>query len=379
MQAFRYPCTGHVSHTGFGSFLERELGPPRANLHAFARELGQTFGAEHLTLVNSGSSANLASALALAERTGAGAHAITAGFTFSTTLAALKIAGFSVTVVDTLPDGFTIDPEAIRRSLRGQTRLLCVTHFLGFPADMQAIGALADEHRLFILQDACEAMDLRSGGMPTHRHGTLTTWSFYHPHHLPAYGGGAILCPDAEWRRQIESITHWGRGCTCHYDADLCSMPEDPSHAFTYLRPGLNLDLSELNACFGRWQLAQWAEIERRRMGHYAILYEALASCPSVRVYPCPRDNGSPSVFPLTLIRGEVPDLAERLARCGVEIRSLMGGTITDQPAYRHVPHDGLVHCRALSQASFFVGIHQTLPEEDVRQVAAILAEEVER
>ena len=59
MKKFRYPCTGHVDHTGFAEFLERELGDSRANLDGFRRELGEVFGAEDLVLVNSGSSANL--------------------------------------------------------------------------------------------------------------------------------------------------------------------------------------------------------------------------------------------------------------------------------------------------------------------------------
>lgn len=379
MPRFRYPCTGHVRHEGFGAFLERELGEPRANLRAFAEELGRQFGAGRLVLTNSGSSANLAAALAAAERVGRGAHAIAAGFTFSTTLAALLQAGFAVTVVDTEPGGFGIDPAAVRRALRPDTRLLCVTHFLGFPADLVALDEACGGRPLVLLQDACESMDLRVGGAPAHRRGDLTTWSFYHPHHLPAHGGGAVVCTDADWQRRLESLTHWGRACTCQYDPDGCPAPEGLDHFFTYVRPGLNVEMSELNACFGRFQLRGWATIEARRRRHYDILYQALHDAPAARVYPAPPDSGSPACFPITLRRGTVAEIAARLAGRGVEARSLMGGAVTRQPAFRDVPHDGLSNCRALADASFFVGIHQTLPEDDVRVVAGILAEELRR
>ena len=379
MSRYRYPCTGPVETEGFEHFLAGQLGPARGNLKAFAAELGGRFGAEHLALVNSGSSANLAAALALAEDTGLGAHAITAGFTFPTTLSSLRTAGFSVTVVDTEPGGFCIDPEAVRRALRPDTRGVCVTHFLGFPAALEAVLEVAREHGLWVLQDACETMDLRVGGRPAHAWGTLATWSFYHPHHLSSFGGGAVVCPDAGWLRVVESVTHWGRECTCHYDPSACTAPEGIHHNFHYVRSGHNLEMSELNACFGRFQLGQWEAHEARRRAHYATLHAALRDVPGLRVYAAPVDNGSPFVFPFTLRSGRAEGLARRLMERGVEVRTLMGGAITRQPAWKDVPHDGLVNCTALAEASLFVGIHQTLRDEDVEAVARILAEEVRR
>ncbi|XXF78431.1 DegT/DnrJ/EryC1/StrS family aminotransferase [Myxococcaceae bacterium GXIMD 01537] len=376
---YRYPCTGPVDTHGFEHFVAEHLGPSRANLRHFAAELGTRFAAPHLALVNSGSSANLAAALALAERVGPGAHALTAGFTFPTTMSSLLTAGFEVTVVDTEPGGFCIDPAAVRRALKPNTRVVCVTHFLGFPAALEAVLELARERDLLVLQDACETMDLRIGGQPAHAHGTLTTWSFYHPHHLSAFGGGAVVCPDAKWLRLVESLTHWGRECTCHYDPSACTAPPGIHHNFHYTRQGHNLELSELNACFGRFQLRSWEAYEARRHEHYATLYAALRDVPGLTVYRAPEGNGSPFVFPLTVHGGDAAPLAQRLMARGVEVRTLMGGAITRQPAYRHVPHDGVEHCTRLADASLFVGIHQTLPPEDVEAVARIVAEEARR
>jgi CDP-6-deoxy-D-xylo-4-hexulose-3-dehydrase len=379
MRKYRYPCTGHVGHEGFAAFLDAELGEPRRNLIAFNRELAQVLEAERLVLVNSGSSANLAAALAMIDCVGKGCHAITSGFTFSTTLSALLLAGLEVTVVDTEPDGFGIDYHAVRRAIGPTTAVVCVTHLLGYPVNLQPLARLCRERDLILLQDCCEGMNLRWRGQPAHRYGTLSTFSFYHPHHLPAHGGGAIVCPDEEWRRELESLTHWGRACTCHFDADHCPAPESLDHFFHYTRPGLNLAMSELNACFGRFQLRQWQTIEDRRRRHFDILYQALRDSPAVRVYPMPADSGTPTCFPITLRQGNVHELAQRLGERGVEVRSLMGGVITRQPAFQHLKHDGLARCQQLSEQSFFVGIHQTLPEEDVRDVAAILVEELHR
>ena len=70
-------------------------------------------------------------------------------------------------------------------------------------------------------------------------------------------------------------------------------------------------------------------------------------------VYPMAEGCGSPFVFPIRLTdpqRVTVQDSMEKLASQGVEIRSLMGGTITEQPAYRHIPTDSLAECLAISR-----------------------------
>lgn len=377
MDSFRYPCTGRVEPEGFTDFLKKELGPDRANLAAFANELGSVFGPRHITLVNSGSSANLAAALALAEVVGRGAHAVTAGITFPTTLSALLFAGFEPTLVDIEPGGFGIDPDALVRALRPGTRLICVTHFLGFPAQLEEVMRLAAERDLLVLQDCCESATLLIGGQPAWTHGSLATWSFYHPHHISSYGGGAVIALDEQWRDRVESISHWGRACSCHYDPSRCRAPGGMHHNFHYIRPGLNLEMSELNACFGRFQLRTFAEQEARRRRHYAVLYEALCDLQNIKIHPAPEASGSPFAFPVTLKDGTAEEAADRLHARGVEVRNLVGGVATSHPAFHGLPHDGLTRARSLCARSFLVGVHQTLAEDKVRAVASILRDEL--
>jgi CDP-6-deoxy-D-xylo-4-hexulose-3-dehydrase len=237
---------------------------------------------------------------------------------------------------------------------------------------VDALAQLAAAQGAYLLQDACETMDLRVRGAPASDRGTLSTWSFYHPHHLSSYGGGAVLSSSEEWQREVESVSHWGRACACHAGL-ACFAPEGMNHQFSYPRIGANLEMSELNACFGRFQLRSWDEQEKQRRLHYRIMVEALRGIPGLTVWDAPPDSGSPFVFPMVLERGDVPALARRLAGRGVEVRSLMGGAIADQPAYAQLETDGLRRCRDLSRRSFFAGVHQTLPEADVRAVAEIL------
>ena len=376
MSRFRYPCTGRTVTAGFGAYLEQELGPSRHNLNALARGLSDTFGAQRVTLTNSGSSANLAAALALREVTGPG-DAVVAGFTFPTTLSSLLAAGYAVRAVDTEPGAFCMDPAALEAALTPQTKVVCITHFLGFPARLRELLALARSRGAHVLQDACETMELNVDGVPAHRLGDLSTWSFYHPHHLSAFGGGAVLSPDESWQRRVDSVVHWGRACTCHLEGTGCDAPPGMHHQFHYVRRGHNLEMSELNACFGRFALQSWPEQEARRRSHYELLHRALRGVPGLRTWAAPAGSGSPFVFPFELQGRSIEPFAEAMARRGVEVRSLMGGPVVDQPAYSDVPHDGLRHCRALARGAGFVGVHQSLPLEDVVEVARLLRVEL--
>ena len=394
----RFPCTGATFVEGFGGYVAEQLekAPPRTNLTAFSKALEERFGWPRVSLTNSGSSANLAAALTLSEvvQTKRGValselhrapvgRVLTAAFTFPSTMASLQTAGFELYLVDTEEGGFCMSPAALGAAIASTQDspsppvAVCVTHFLGFPAQLRAIAGLCRAHGLLLLQDACETMDLSVDGVPAHQHGDISAWSFYHPHHLSSFGGGAVSSPHAHYQEITESVTHWGRLCTCHLDPQRCRAPQAMHHHFHYVRPGHNLEMSELNACFGRFQLQRWPADERKRLLHYDLLYGLLhSSSKRARVWAQPADCGSPFVFPVQVLSQDpayVTAVQQAIIAEGVEIRSLMGGGAHGQPAWATVPHDGLPVSRRVSESSFFVGIHQTLDTENVRQVGQII------
>ena len=286
MDKYRYPCTGHIGMQGFGEYLEKECIGSRRNIRLFTEELRREFKVPYLSLVNSGSSANLVAALAMAKKlrdTGKPLVAAVSAFTFPTTLSSLLLAGFSIRMVDVETDGFNMDSKNLKDVIDGCS-LIVPTHFLGFPCDMVGIRKLADEHGCLILQDGCETLRLEIGGKPTFSYGDILTWSFYHPHHLSSYGGGGVICLNQDDYVLIDSIIHWGRACRCHIDPALCKNPDGPAHQFTYENIGVNVEMSELNAAFGRWQLRCFPKDEEKRLQNYQLLYEHLKDCVGIRV-----------------------------------------------------------------------------------------------
>ncbi|MBP5586674.1 MAG: DegT/DnrJ/EryC1/StrS family aminotransferase [Lentisphaeria bacterium] len=376
---YRYPCTGLIPIRGFGAFLEEQIGSPRQNIRLFADELRRKYGFPYMTLVNSGSSANLVAAMAMAEKLRNAGKPLTAAIsalTFPTTVSAMILAGFEVRIIDTEPGGFTMSPDLLEQEIAGIS-LIVPTHLLGFPADMARIGDIARGHGCLVLQDACEAMELLDPRQrPYYDYGDMTTLSFYHPHHLSSYGGGAVVTLNSEDAMLADSICHWGRACKCHIDPALCTVPHGPAHQFTYERTGLNAEISELNACFGRWRLRTFDEQERHRKENYDILFRRLSGVPALKAYPHPEIGGSLFVFPLTLLNGmTVRDAYERLLPVGVEIRTLMGGVCNEQAAFAGLDRRRFRNAHDMAEHSFFVGIHQTIPHDDARAMAELLAD----
>ena len=330
-------------------------------------------GDAKVTLVNSGSSANLAAAIWVKGRCGERRRVLMSGFSFPTTVSSYTLLGFDVQLVDTEPGGFNMDPEALVAALDETVAAVVVTHFLGFPAKMAEIEKLARGKGALVVQDACETMNLTAGDASIYSYGDLVTHSFYHPHHLSSYGGGLLAARDPAIHTEVESIVHWGRACSCHFDPTSCEAPHGLNHNFWYVREGVNLELSELNACFARWQLESWPAQEARRWGLWRRWEAALSGIPGVEIWSA-RQDVSPFVFPIGVESQHYARVTSAIQEAGVEIRSLMGGAIHLHPAYLHLAHGELKNCEMTGSRCFFVGIHQTLIDGQVDEACGIIS-----
>ena len=90
------PCTGRTAIEGFDAFLREELNDSRGNIKKLATDLRVITADAHLTLVNSGSSANLAAAILVKQRCGQRRRVLMAGFSFPTTISSFTLLGFEV-------------------------------------------------------------------------------------------------------------------------------------------------------------------------------------------------------------------------------------------------------------------------------------------
>lgn len=160
--------------------------------------------------VNSGTSALqlIYDAIGLDE----GDEVITSPFTFIATVEPLIHLGVTPVFADILPDTYNLDPEKVEAQITEDTEAIVAVHLYGHPADMTSLRSIANEHDLWLIEDAAQAhgarwADQRVGGI-----GDAAGFSFYPGKNLGAFGdAGAVTTGRPELAERIEKLRDHGR------------------------------------------------------------------------------------------------------------------------------------------------------------------------
>lgn len=180
---------------------------------AFEKEFSAYLGVQYGIGVGSGTDA-----LHIALRAcgvGAGDRVATTPLTASATAAAIEMAGAIPVFVDVDPRTGLLDPERLERAIRetGSQRLKAVVpvHLYGYPADMEAITALANRYGLMVIEDCAQShgasIDLKKTGTWGH----MAAFSFYPTKNLGAMGdGGAVITNDRSLAEKARLLREYG-------------------------------------------------------------------------------------------------------------------------------------------------------------------------
>lgn len=178
-------------------------------VEAFESEFAHYCGVQHAVGVNSGTSALYLVLLALG--IGPGDEVITVSQTFVATIEAIMWTGARPILVDVDKRTYTLNPSELQANITDRTKAIIPVHLYGHPADMQPILNLAAKHRLWVIEDACQAhgaryKEVRVGGL-----GHAACFSFYPGKNLGAYGeGGAVVTNDKDLAIRIKKLRNHG-------------------------------------------------------------------------------------------------------------------------------------------------------------------------
>ena len=191
------------------------LGPEVAELET---ELARFCGVSFCVTVASGTEA-LRLPL-MAENIGIGDAVFLPAFTFPATAEVVVSLGATPVFVDVAEDSYNLDPANLeaailktKRNGKLRPRAVMPVDLFGLPADYASIGALAAQHKLFVLADAAQSFGARVGNRAVGTLAPMTATSFFPAKPLGAYGeGGAIFTDDAEAAKVLRSIRAHGAG-----------------------------------------------------------------------------------------------------------------------------------------------------------------------
>ena len=189
---------------------------------SFQEHLEAYTGAKHVIPVGNGTDALQIALMGLGLKPGD--EVITPTFTFIATAEVVALLGLTPVVVDVNWETMNMDVEAVRRAITPRTKAIVPVHLFGQCADMEALMALAEEHQLYVVEDACQAIGARytfSNG-ETKQAGTIGhigCTSFFPSKNLGCYGdGGAIFTNDDTLADKMQAIANHGCHVRYHHD-----------------------------------------------------------------------------------------------------------------------------------------------------------------
>jgi len=183
------------------------LGPA---VEKFEKDFAAYLGAERVIGVNTGTAALHLGLLALG--VGPGDEVIVPAHTFIATAEAVSHAGARPVFVDVQGATGNMDPTLLERAITPKTRAIIVVHLYGQPADLDEILAIADHHRIPLIEDACQAHGATYRGRRAGTYGALGCFSFYPGKNLGAYGeGGAVATADADLAARLRRLRDHGQ------------------------------------------------------------------------------------------------------------------------------------------------------------------------
>ena len=188
-----------------------------AEVSTFEAEFASYCEVAHCVAVNSGTSA-LHLAL-LAAGVSAGDEVITSPTTFIATAEAISYVGARPVFVDIDPRTANIDVSRIERAVTARTRAIIPVHLYGRPADLDPILKIASDHKLALIEDACQAHGARYRGKRVGSFGMAAAFSFYPSKNLGAYGeGGALTTNDDGVAALTRTLRDHGQTSRYHHD-----------------------------------------------------------------------------------------------------------------------------------------------------------------
>jgi len=106
---------------------------------------------------------------------------------------------------------FTIDPHKIEAKINERTKAILPVHIFGLPADMDRIMAIARQHKLVVIEDACQAWLAEYKDKMCGTIGDLGCFSFQNSKNIPAGEGGAVAGNDETLLDRCHSFHNCGR------------------------------------------------------------------------------------------------------------------------------------------------------------------------
>jgi len=253
---------------------------PKVNEFEYA--ICKYVGCKHGVAVNSGTSALDIAVGSLGFKKG---EIITTPFTFVATANSILFNGLRPVFADIKNDTYNIDPQEIKKKITKDTKAIIYVDFAGQPCDIKEIKETAEEHDLYLIEDAAHALGAEYDGKKVGAFADITMFSFHPVKHITTGEGGMCVTNDEELARRMRilrnqgvetgAMERFGPGTSWAYDVKLL---------------GRNYRMTDFQAALGLSQLKKLEGFIKRRQELASLYSKRLKNVPSISP-PCTKPN----------------------------------------------------------------------------------------
>jgi len=227
-------------------------------IEEFERSFSGYINVKHGVATSNGTTALHLALVALG--IGEGDKVVVPSLSFIATANAVTYTGARPVFLDSHPDYWCIDPSKIEKKIDSRTKAVLVVHLYGHPCNMDEIMALAEAHKLHVIEDCAEAHGAEYKGQKVGSFGIISCFSFYGNKIITTGEGGMCLTNNEELADKMRILRDHGMNPYKKYWHDII---------------GFNYRMTNLQAALGVAQLKKidFLIAKKRRI---AIAYKRL-------------------------------------------------------------------------------------------------------
>jgi UDP-4-amino-4,6-dideoxy-N-acetyl-beta-L-altrosamine transaminase len=189
-----------------------------------------------------------------------GSEVISTAFTFAATNNALLYNGLKPVFADIRRETRNIDPEDIRRKITRKTRAIMVVDFAGHPCDLKEIREIAEDHNLFLIEDAAHALGSSYNGKKIGTFADITVFSFHPVKPITTGEGGATVTEDSDLAEKMHLLRSHGI-----IKSKDTTENQETSWQYDMKMLGRNYRLTDIQAALGLSQIKKLDQFIRKR------------------------------------------------------------------------------------------------------------------
>ncbi len=186
-----------------------------------------------------------------------GDEIIAPSYTFVSTVNAFVLRGAKIVFADSKKENPNIDADTLEALITPRTKAIIVVHYAGIACDMDKIMSIAEKNKLYVVEDAAQAIDSYYKGRPLGSIGHLATFSFHETKNICCGEGGMIVINDPVFVKRAEIIREKGTNRSAFFRGEV--------DKYGWVDIGSSFLLSDMLAAFLYAQLENLDIIQEKR------------------------------------------------------------------------------------------------------------------